>query len=62
MAKKLPRKGRPSLNRKAGKSPNMVIRVPPEVRARWEKAAARHDPPLSLSAWVRSVLDAASRK
>ena len=56
--KKLPRKGRPSLNRKAGKSPNLTIRCPPEVRRRWEKAAARHKPPLTLAEFVRLAGDA----
>ena len=53
MKKKTGVKGRPRLGKQD--SVNLTVRIPAEVRVRYEKAAAKLK--LSLSAWVRRTLD-----
>lgn len=60
MAKKVPRKGRPSLTKKDGRTPRVSVSADPASVLRWEKAAAKAK--LSLSAWLRSLADAACGK
>lgn len=51
--------GRPTIGKKPF-ADKMLIECQPAQKRKWKAAAARHDPKLSLSEWVRRTLDAAA--
>jgi hypothetical protein len=55
-----PRRGRPPTDGET-KIAGIHVRCTDEQRAAWDAAAASQDVPVSTSAWLRHVADAAAR-